>query len=552
MVSFLLRAIFFRVIILVYPIIFKTIVWREVFLEWSWFKIIGVNFSLVFLVDWIRTLFFFSVMLISGAVILYRTTYISVRSEYNKFILLVILFVISIGLLIFSLNLFRLILGWDGLGVTSFLLVNFYSSEKRYNAAIITTITNRLGDVFIIISIGLIWPLIRVNFRILRITNLELLGLTILILARITKRAQIPFSSWLPAAMAAPTPVSSLVHSSTLVTAGIYLIIRFNYLFIQVNLLRFILLVGLITMVIARVSAVNEVDFKKIVALSTLRNLGVIIFSLGIGEVILSYLHLLGHAYFKAMLFIRAGIFIHSSNDYQDSRIIGSELNNPVNSSVFICGVLRGIGLIFFTGFFTKDRIVEMLINSEFNLMVIIFLLIGILSTFTYSFRMAVELFINSINFSPISNSIDLENYSFVRIVILLPLCLIGGYRLILIPFNNLSLEFPYFLKVLLNLILLVIFIFFLSLSPNVKFLSKYNLGFNFILFMPITFRPMITNLSLNFSNTTLKNIDRSWIIFFWGGWLTNLSSTSYFWKQLFNNIITVFLMVLFLLIVLI
>ena len=137
----------------------------------------------------------------------------------------------------------------------------------------------------------------------------------ILVLSACTKRAQIPFSAWLPAAIAAPTPVSALVHSSTLVTAGVYLIIRLNYIFCSSSRTNVLLFIGIITILLAGAAAIFEIDIKKVIALSTLRQLGVIIIILGAIEPILSFFHLLRHAYFKAILFICAGIIFHNIKD---------------------------------------------------------------------------------------------------------------------------------------------------------------------------------------------------------------------------------------------
>merc|ERR1711936_359299 len=159
-------------------------------------------------------------------------SYISGEVYFGRFIGLVLRFVISIYLLILRPNIIRLLLGWDGLGVTSYLLVIFYQSSKSYNAGIFTALTNRLGDVGLLVSLSLI--LSYGGWRYLYNTHgsESLAGglLIIIVLSACTKSAQIPFSAWLPAAMAAPTPVSALVHSSTLVTAGVYLIIRINFL----------------------------------------------------------------------------------------------------------------------------------------------------------------------------------------------------------------------------------------------------------------------------------------------------------------------------------
>merc|ERR1712183_108276 len=162
------------------------------------------------------------------------------------------------------------------------------------------------GDVGLLVSIAII--LVYGNWRFLLLTNtrlnLSLLLLRIIIISACTKRAQIPFSAWLPAAIAAPTPVSALVHSSTLVTAGVYLLIRINFLLVQTRMGEILMVLGTMTIIMAGLAAILEIDIKKVIALSTLRQLGVIIIILGGGCPTLAYFHLLSHAYFKAILFI--------------------------------------------------------------------------------------------------------------------------------------------------------------------------------------------------------------------------------------------------------
>merc|ERR1719304_123013 len=158
-------------------------------------------------------------------------------------------------------------------------------------------------------------------YNLLRIIFSKIL-IYLIIISACTKRAQIPFSAWLPAAIAAPTPVSALVHSSTLVTAGVYLIVRLNFVFSNSNSTNTLLFIGIMTILLAGAAAMFEIDIKKIIALSTLRQLGVIIIILGAIEPLLSFFHLLSHAYFKAILFMCAGMVIHNIKDYQDIRKI--------------------------------------------------------------------------------------------------------------------------------------------------------------------------------------------------------------------------------------
>ena len=191
----------------------------------------------------------------------------------------------------------------------------------------------------------------------------------LVILAAMTKRAQIPFSSWLPAAIAAPTPVSALVHSSSLVTAGVYLLIRFNILLVNNWLGQFLLLISGLTIFMAGLGANFEFDLKKIIALSTLSQLGLIIRILAIGFYKLAFFHLLTHALFKALLFICAGAIIHNINNTQDIRLIGGlRIHIPLTSSCLNIANLALCGMPFLAGFYSKDIILEVVSLSSINI----------------------------------------------------------------------------------------------------------------------------------------------------------------------------------------
>lgn len=219
--------------------------------------------------------------------------------------------------------------------------------------------------------------------------------IVVVILASLTKSAQIPFRAWLPAAMAAPTPVSSLVHSSTLVTAGVYLLFRFERLLVKLNLNIFVIIVGSLTMFIARTAAFFEIDIKKIVALSTLRQLGVIMTSIGAGYRNLAFFHLLSHAYFKALLFIRTGNLIHAAGRFQDSRAMGgmSEII-PFTNRVLITASFRLCGLPFISAFYSKEIIIEGILIKEVPVYSYLIIVMGIFITVFYRVRFLVSTFI--------------------------------------------------------------------------------------------------------------------------------------------------------------
>merc|ERR1712233_185565 len=190
--------------------------------------------------------------------------------------------------------------------------------------------------------------------------------------------------------MAAPTPVSALVHSSTLVTAGIYLLIRINLIIIEININYILLIIGIITIIMSGITAIIEIDIKKIIALSTLSQLGIIIIILGLGNPILSFFHLISHAFFKAILFICAGIIIHNIKDYQDIRKIGFSFNNLNYSiSIIIIANLSLCGLPFLRGFYSKDIILETIIISRIRLVMFIIMIMATFFTAAYSCRIS-------------------------------------------------------------------------------------------------------------------------------------------------------------------
>merc|ERR1712035_200988 len=221
---------------------------------------------------------------------------------------------------------------------------------------------------------------------------------------------------------------------STLVTAGVYLLIRINLIIIEMNIRYILLLIGIITIIIAGITAIIEIDMKKIIALSTLRQLGIIILILGIGNPILSFFHLLSHAFFKAILFICAGIIIHNIKDYQDIRKIGIRYNNLNYSiSIMIIANLSLCGLPFIRGFYSKDLIIEIIIIKGKNLIIFFFLIIGTILTVLYSCRLNLLISINFLKIERFYFISENSIFILIRIFILLPFSIIGG---IILSFN--------------------------------------------------------------------------------------------------------------------
>jgi NADH-ubiquinone oxidoreductase chain 5 len=268
----------------------------------------------------------------------------------------------------------------------------------------LTILSNRVGDGLLLMVIGMMQSTITSSLFIFSLSNLGTVQVVTLfvVLAAITKRAQIPFSAWLPAAMAAPTPVSTLVHSSTLVTAGVYLLIRLEFS-MTVLTSQLILYIGLFTTIMARIAAMYEIDIKKIVALSTLRQLGLIMARVGLNLFSLAFFHLLVHAFFKALLFITVGTIIHRSSDFQDLRKGRIHSNRMLITNIaMISRNLSLIGIPFFSRFYSKDMIIESSLVVTRNMIVVILFLVSMILTVLYSSRF-IALTMLSFKTSPIN-----------------------------------------------------------------------------------------------------------------------------------------------------
>ena len=254
----------------------------------------------------------------------------------------------------------------------------------------VTALTNRIGDCLILVRIGRFIYCTSLNYFLvsgLPSSPSFKFFILLFIVAATTKRAQIPFSAWLPAAMAAPTPVSSLVHSSTLVTAGVYILIRLRSL-LSIPFRKYLFIIGCLTITMARVRAFFETDIKKIIALSTLRQLGLIITAIGLCSPYLAFFHLLTHAFFKAIMFMAVGNLIHINSSLQDLRLtsIKHHILGPTLSFVLVAN-LRLIGLPYMGGFYSKDLILETRIIKNLSSIELTLIVISVSLTAIYTLR---------------------------------------------------------------------------------------------------------------------------------------------------------------------
>nr|QNV11676.1 NADH dehydrogenase subunit 5 [Chrysotus gramineus] len=498
------------------------------FIEWELVSLNSTSIVMTFLFDWMSLIFMSFVLLISSLVIYYSKEYMSGDIYINRFIMLVLLFVMSMMLLIISPNLISILLGWDGLGLVSYCLVIYFQNVKSYNAGMLTALSNRIGDVALLLSIAWMlnygsWSYIFYLEMMKSDFEMIIIG-CLVVLAAMTKSAQIPFSSWLPAAMAAPTPVSALVHSSTLVTAGVYLLIRFNSLIAGTFIGDFLLLISGLTMFMAGLGANFEFDLKKIIALSTLSQLGLMMSILSMGFYKLAFFHLLTHALFKALLFMCAGAIIHNMNNFQDIRFMGSlTMFMPFTSSCFNVANLALCGMPFLAGFYSKDLILEIVSLSYMNMFSFFLYFFSTGLTVCYSLRLVYYSMTGSLNCGGV-NVLNDEGWIMLRGMMgLLMMSIVGGSMLSWLIFPTPTMIcLPFYLKLLtLFVCLLGGFMGYLISNINLYFTNKSLNFYNSSMFLGnMWFMPYISTYGiiyypLNLGGMIYKNMDQGWSEYF-------------------------------------
>ena len=519
--TFIIFITWLLIIITLTPAILCLKIDFNILLEWRMLASLNTPLTFTLIIDKTRLLYSSIVLFISANVLTFSLIYIKEDKFIYRFTLLVVAFVVSMNMLIFIPHLIILLLGWDGLGVTSFILIIYYQNPKSLAAGLITALTNRIGDVAILMSIA--WTLAQGHWNIIHISISSnfVYQILIIMLAAITKRAQIPFSSWLPAAIAAPTPVSALVHSSTLVTAGVFLLIRF-YPFLRTSPLfnKIILFVAVSTLIISGFRACTECDIKKIIALSTLSQLGIIMTRIGLGLPNLAFIHIVIHALFKALLFICAGNIINLHSHAQDLRWMGnvSEAAPVTRSCLFIANSAL-CGLPFLSGFYSKDIIIETRIYNSYNTVIVFLIVFSVVLTSLYSIRFSIVTLwgprahkpIRILRDNPTINK-PIVKISFISIIS-------GSLILWIIPTIEITRTLPLSIK---SITIIIVFLgiisgFFLSKLNNFnksKIINTYTLHYSscIIWFLVPLASQFILNLPLSLGHYILKYVDQAWI----------------------------------------
>lgn len=375
---------------------------------WSWFDLGMLYNPITFQFDHIVCSMLILVTSVSFFVHLFSTSYMDGDPHLPRFMSYLSLFTFFMIILVTSNNLVQLFIGWEGVGLCSYLLIGFWYTRIQANkSAIKAMIMNKVGDIGLLLGMVMIWihigsldynTIFSYSYFISKDDiSLDIISFLLLI-GVIGKSAQIGLHTWLPDAMEGPTPVSALIHAATMVTAGVFLIIRMSPFFENTpTILIVIVLLGSITAFFTSTIGLTQNDLKKVIAYSTCSQLGYMVMICGFSQYNTSLFHLINHGFFKALLFLSAGSIIHALSDEQDFRKMGSmNLITPLTYSCIVIGSISLMGLPFLTGFYSKDLIIE-LIYGEHYLRFALWL--GILSasiTAFYSFRLINFTFYNS------------------------------------------------------------------------------------------------------------------------------------------------------------
>ena len=432
--------------------------------KWIYSGNLQVNWSIK--IDALSSVMLVVVTLVSSLVHIYSIGYMSHDPHKPRFMAYLSLFTFSMLALVTSDNFLQLFFGWEGVGVCSYFLIGFWFKKESANAAAIKAfLVNRVGDFGFALGIFLIFYIFgtvnydevftqipsianeKINFLNLNIGSVDLICF-LLFIGAMGKSAQFILHTWLPDAMEGPTPVSALIHAATMVTAGVFLVVRCSPIYeYSPSILTFITFIGMITALFAASVAVVQNDIKKIIAYSTCSQLGYMFFATGVGAYNIAMFHLFTHAFFKALLFLGSGSVIHSFNNQQDINQMGGVWKKlPLTYSLMIIGTLALTGFPLLSGFYSKDAIIEFayLHGTSVGYMAAI---VGIFTAFLtsiYSWRLIFKTFHGKYN----NKDIEINKIHESPYVMTVPLIVLAiGSIVVGFVFKNLFLDFDNFWK---------------------------------------------------------------------------------------------------------
>lgn len=503
----------------------------------NWLKIGSININYTLIYDSINIYLVFLIILIYTIVSTYSIWYMKEDSGLIRFLGYLNIFSLNMLILVLSNNLIILIIGWEWVGLTSYILINYWYTRIQANKASIKAILyNKVGDIGLIIGVSMLliykglYEYNNIYIIESKIINYIIIGI---IIGSVAKSAQIGLHSWLGDAMEGATPVSALLHAATMVTAGIFLILRvLPSVYVDIYIYYIIIIIGILTVILGGISSLYQNDIKKVIAFSTLSQLGYMYYSAGMGEYENSYYHLIIHGFFKALLFLTAGIIIHHYSNEQDFRKIKSNISNsPITYTFMLTGTLAIISWPYYSGYYSKDKIIEYSYIS--NIFTYIFALIGALITVIYSFRLVYGLFFKKNN-TRYKNQTS-EPFQLTHKILLL-LCigsLYMGYIFTTLFYNTLNLNKPFALAtedihnipVIIKILPILISIIGIIIGLNIeskkwKYIKNYYINISWIhnilnkkLYIDSIINDIFTIPSLSIAyNQYIKIIDKGYI----------------------------------------
>nr|YP_009732559.1 NADH dehydrogenase subunit 5 [Lycodon ruhstrati]QHS71278.1 NADH dehydrogenase subunit 5 [Lycodon ruhstrati] len=479
------------------------------------------NINISTTLDTTSLLFIPVALFITWSITEFSIWYMTTDPNINKFIKYLLTFLITMLVIITANNMYQLFIGWEGVGIMSFLLIGWWHGRQDANAAALQAIIyNRIGDIGLIMTTAWLMTTSSINMQELMAQHetMNIIPLAGLVAAAAGKSAQFSLHPWLPSAMEGPTPVSALLHSSTMVVAGVFLLIRLHpIMHNNKTMLTCCLVLGATTTMFAAAAATTYFDIKKIIALSTTSQLGLMMTMIGLNQPTLAFLHMITHSFFKAMLFLCSGSYIHNLNNEQDIRMMGGLLKTmPMTSSFLTIASLSLMGMPFLSGFYSKDTIIETLANSHTNSWAIMITMVATILSACYSTQIMLSTITGQPRTTPTTHK-ETKNIAYPLTRLMLTSILVGTMTKISTLQTTTTVTMPKMIKLMALVSTMIGVMLSMDLSHTTRHLkphkpNKQSMFFNQLAFFNIPHRALTAN-ALKISQQTSTELMDLWTL---------------------------------------